>query len=165
MNMEEKMSTMKPALILLIVALLGLVIFSVTPVQAHDEKNEKEKTEKIPNSLGAIWHEVKEHQEELQNVIKAKQLAKVHEIAFHIRDLVNAMPAKSANLAAENLSKVKSYAKFVATLAGRLDESGDANDQAGTEENYKKLADILKNVEAQYPAGALKYEEAKSKEQ
>ena len=151
------MFSVRSTAILLFVAVFGLGSFCV-PLRADEEKHGSKEAVKIPDSLGAIWHEVKEHQQELENVIKTKQLAKVHEIAFRIRDLVNAMPAKSATLSAENLSKVKSNAKFLATLASRLDESGDANDQAATEENYKKFAGILKNIDAQYPVEALKYE-------
>lgn len=124
---------------------------------AHEEKETGKESKKIPSTLDGVWHEVKEHQTELETVIKAKQLSKVHEIAFHIRDLVNTMPGKSAKLPAANLSKVKSNAKFLATLAARLDETGDANDQTGTEENYKKFADLLKSVESQYPSDVLKY--------
>jgi hypothetical protein len=55
-------------------------------------------------------------------------------------------------LSAEALAKVTSQAKFVDTLAERLDQTGDANDKAGTEDNLAKLETVLKNIRANYPA-------------
>jgi hypothetical protein len=49
--------------------------------------------------------------------------------------------------------------KELADIVKRLDESGDANDQAGTEANFKKLQGILKTIEAQYPPETLKTSE------
>ena len=45
---------------------------------------------------------------------------------------------------------------LVADLAKRLDESGDAKNQAGTESNFKKLQGILKTIASLYPPDALK---------
>lgn len=143
--------------LLLLVALLGLGISYAPPVAAHEPTKNGEKPEAVPTTLNGIWHEVSEHQQELAGVIKNKQLAKVHEIAFHIRDLIYAMADKSTSLPAANLSKVKANSKFLATLAGRLDEAGDANDQARTEETYQQFSNLLKSIEAQYPADVLKY--------
>ena len=120
--------------------------------EVHDE-HEGGKI-KIPDTTAGILKEVKEHEEELGKIITDKQLDKVHEVAFEIRDLVNALPDKSKDLAADKLSKVKANAKFVADLAKRLDESGDSKDQAGTEANFKKLQGILKQIRALYPDSA-----------
>src|SRR5262245_132876 len=128
---------------------------------AYADEQKKEVKDAIDASslpLNGIWHQVKQHQVELETVIKAKQLNKVHQHAFMIRDLVNVMPAKSTSLSPAKLEKVKTSAKYLATLAARLDESGDANDQAGTEENYKKFASMLQTIEAQYSPEDLKYE-------
>lgn len=110
-------------------------------------------TVKIPDTAAGIVKEVKEHEADLGKIIADKKLDKVHEVAFAIRDLVKALPEKSTGLDAEKLGKLKSNAKFVASLADRLDKSGDANDQAGTESNFRKLQPILKEIESLYPAG------------
>lgn len=151
------MFSLKSILVFLTIVCFGMGIAFCPPIAtAHEpEKNSKE-PEKVPATVDAIWHEVQEHQQELETVIKNKQLSNVHEIAFHIRDLVNAMADKPGNLPAANLSKVKMNAKYLATLANRLDEAGDANDQARTEETYKKFSDLLKAIEAQYPPEMLK---------
>jgi hypothetical protein len=87
--------------------------------------------------------------------VQAKELGKVHEVAFALRDLVAAMPNKSAELPPEKLAKLQGNAKYVATLAARLDVAGDANDQAATELNFKQLPSVLAAIEALYPEGAL----------
>ena len=115
----------------------------------------KEAKATIPETIAGIWAEVKEHEEELGKIIAGKKLAGVHEAAFALRDMVNALPDKSKDLPAEKLTKVKANAKFVADLANRLDESGDANDQVATEASFKKLQGILKTIEALYPPAAL----------
>ncbi len=107
--------------------------------------------DRIPDNAAAIVAEVKEHEAELGKLIAGKRLDKVHEVAFEIRDLVYALPDKSTDLAADKLNKIKADSKFVASLADRLDKSGDANDQAATESNFRKLQSPLKEIESQYP--------------
>jgi len=123
---------------------------------AADEHEDNEVATKIPTTISGIWGEVKEGEANLSTIITDKKLDKVHEAAFEIRDLVNALPDKSIDLPADNLAKVKSNAKYVADIAKRLDESGDAGDQAGTEANFKKLQNFLKIIETQYSSQQLK---------
>ena len=132
---------------------VGLSVWLVPATLAADEHEAHGGTVKIPDSAAGVLKEVKEHEAELGKIIADKKLDKVHEAAFAIRDLVNALPEKSTGLDVEKLGKLKSNAKFVASLADRLDKSGDANDQAGTESNFKKLQPILKEIESLYPAG------------
>jgi rubrerythrin len=144
---------------ILIAALLSVAIgMARLPVAwaAEEEHEHKASEAKIPDTVAGIWSEVKEHEEQLGKIIADKKLDKVHEVAFEIRDMVNALSDKSKDLPADKLAKVKSNAKFVADMAKRLDESGDATDQAGTETNFKKLQGILKTIEAQYPPQTLK---------
>ncbi|HWC61903.1 MAG TPA: heavy metal-binding domain-containing protein [Verrucomicrobiae bacterium] len=145
----------KTALITSLLA-LAVSVWLVPPTLAADEKDEPEVKIKIPNTAAGIFKEVKEHEEELGKTVAAKKLDDVHHLAFAIRDLVNALPDKSKDLDSEKMGKLKANAKFIAALADRLDKSGDANDQAGTEANFKKLQDILKQVRALYPESATK---------
>ena len=103
---------------IVVVGLLGLALGALrVPVVAAAKGPERGGGRAtIPNTVAGIWHDVKAHEDELGTLIAGKNLENVHEVAFAIRDLVNALPAK-----------------FVADLAHRLDKSGDAKDQAGTE--------------------------------
>ena len=144
---------------LLVIGLLGLAlgVWRLPLTWAADEQEHKEGKAVLPHTAGGIWAEVKEHEEQLGKLIADKKLDKVHEVAFEIRDLVNALPDKSKDLSADKLAKVKANAKFATDLAKRLDESGDTNDQAGTEANFKKLQGILKTIASLYPPDALKH--------
>jgi len=137
---------MKAKWFIILVLSMSLAVFRLA--SAEDEENEHKGGTKIPATISGIWDEVKEHEEQLGKIIMDKKLDKVHEAAFEIRDLVNALPGKSA--------KVKSNAKYVADIAKRLDGSGDAGDQAATEVNFKKLQDFLKVIETQYSSQQLK---------
>lgn len=107
----------------------------------------------IPATAKEIWKAIDMHMSELRADIKKGVLNKVHEHAFAVRDLVRALPTHSPGLAAESLAKVTGQIKFVDTLAERLDQTGDANDKAGTESNTAKLETSLKSIRANYPAG------------
>ena len=143
----------KTALITTLLTLaVGIMLAPVT--RAADE--EKETPTTIPDTAAGILKAVTEHETELSKTIADKKLADVHHHAFAIRDLVNALPEKSSDLTAENLAKLKANAKFVTALATRLDESGDAKDQAATEANFKKLQGLLKQIQSLYPDSATK---------
>jgi hypothetical protein len=107
-------------------------------------------------TVGELWRGVKVHETDLQRLVQAKDLANVHEVAFALRDLVAAMPDQSTQLPPEQLAKLKGNVKYVATLAERLDATGDAKDQPATERNLKQLESVLGAIEALYPEGALK---------
>ncbi len=141
------------------VVVLGLLL---APARAwprgaeHDEGSRASRTSHADTkSVGELWRGVKAHEAELHRLVQAKDLGKVHEAAFALRDLVAAMPDKS-ELPPEQLAKLKGNAKYVATLAERLDAAGDAKDQAATEGSFKQLQSVLAAIEALYPEGALK---------
>lgn len=100
----------------------------------------------IPDTADAIWLAIDQKKTELKASIDGGTLDKVHHQAFAIRDLVAALPSHSPTLPAEDQTKLESEVKFVATLADRLDETGDANDKAGTQENYDKLVTVLNGI-------------------
>lgn len=136
---------------------LSLIAFVIAaaPVAMGEEPAEGKKVD-IPATASGILAKVKQSEQDLGKMIADKKLDNVHEVAFAIRDLVAALPDKSADLAADKMGKLKSNVKFVADLASRLDETGDKNDQAGTEANFKKLQGILRSIESLYPAAAPK---------
>lgn len=116
--------------------------------KTHDKQDGKMT---MPDTAQGVWVEIHKHSGELADVVKARKLDEVHHHAFAIRDLVNTLPDKSKELSADKLAKLKANTKFVASLAGRLDKSGDANDQAGTESNLMKLQGVIKVIESFYP--------------
>ena len=134
-------------------AAIGLTSLTITTRALAAEKKmekmeEKEETMKIPDTADGIWMGIHEHHMALAEVVKSRNLKDVHIHAFAIRDLANALPAKAA---ADKKARVEGTAKNIAKLAGELDESGDANDQAKTEANLKKLDGLLKMLKAQFP--------------
>lgn len=106
----------------------------------------------IPATFAEIWKAIDMHMKELRADIDKGALNKVHEHAFAVRDLVRALPTHSPDLSTEALAKVKAGVKFVDTLAERLDQTGDANDKAGTLANAEKLEKQLASIRANYPA-------------
>ncbi len=104
----------------------------------------------IPATSAAIWQATDQQVAALSKAIQTEVFDEVHPRAFAIRDLVSALPSHSASLPPEKLAQVKASVQFVATLAERLDATGDAKDKAGTESNFKKLQGVLSVIRADY---------------
>ena len=100
----------------------------------------------IPATVDGIWLAIDKQSADLKAGIQANSLKDVHHQAFAIRDLVAALPERSKALAADEQAKLQGEVKFVATLADRLDATGDANDQAGAQANYDKLVTVLNGI-------------------
>lgn len=109
----------------------------------------------LPDTAEGLWKAIDAKTVELKKTVDAGTLAKVHHEAYDIRDLVAALPGKSPNLSDPQKAKLQADVKFVATLAERLDASGDANDKAGTQSNYDKLVKVLGDLKMVY-AGETK---------
>jgi hypothetical protein len=118
------------------------------PAQAAEKA---EAQVKIPATSQAIWQSIDKETEQLAALIQSGKFEEVHHHAFAIRDLVAGLPARSGSLPADKLAQVKANSKFVATLAERLDATGDAKDKAGTESNFRKLQGVLNGIRADYP--------------
>ena len=138
-----------------VIAVLSMSFALVRLASATAEHEHKEGEEKIPATANGIWAEVKEHEVQLGKIIADKKLDQVHEVAFEIRDMVNALPDKSMDLPADKLAALKSNAKYVADIAKRLDESGDAGDAVNTKAQADRLAKLLQDIETLYPEDAL----------
>ena len=117
---------------------------------------QKATTLTIPSTAAGIWQAIDAKNIELRSTIATGSLANVHHQAFAIRDLVAALPAHYPALAADKLARARSNGAFVATLAGRLDTSGDANDRAGSQASYDRLAKILIDLRATYAGAATR---------
>ena len=106
----------------------------------------------IPSSAQGIWRAIDGHMHQLQDLVTKGTLKSVHLHAFAVRDLVRGLSSHSPMLAAAAMAQVNTQSKFVDTLADRLDQSGDANDKAGTQQNLTKLQGVLKGIRSHYPA-------------
>ncbi len=140
---------MKLTRILTIGACAAIALTGLTTQPAFAaEKEQAEKKEKtvMPATAEGIMTEIHKHHGELADVVKSKKLADVHVHAFAIRDLANGLPAK---VAADKKARVEGSVKNIAKLAEDLDKTGDANDQAATEANLKKLDGVLTALEKQ----------------
>lgn len=140
-----------------------LVAGNVLAGDGHDHGKEGGKENKshkaMPSSVSGIWGEIKEHEAMLMEIIAAGKLDKVHEAAFEIRDMVNALSEKSTSLAPENLENVKAGAGRVAEIASQLDKYGDAGDKTKTEEQFQRLTKALAFIQSQYSPEVLGAEE------
>ena len=139
-------------------SVFALMTLGTTPARAAEEKEGKEEATKIPDTVEGIFKAIHEHHMALAETVKGKKLAAVHVHAFAIRDLANALPAK---VAADKKKAVEGTAKNITKLAGDLDESGDASDQAKTEANLKKMDGMIKVLEMQCGQMAMPMPEKK----
>jgi hypothetical protein len=139
-------------------SVFALMTIGTTPARAEEEKEGKEEATKIPATVDGIFKAIHEHHMALAETVKSKKLADVHHHAFAIRDLANALPDK---VAADKKKAVEGTAKNITKLAGDLDESGDANDQAKTEANLKKMDGLIKVLETQCGQMAMPMPEKK----
>jgi hypothetical protein len=130
------------------ILICGGLMLGAMPAAAAGKAEEKVS---IPATSDAIWQAIDKEAEQLATLIQSGKLEDVHHRAFAIRDLVAALPAKSASLAPDKVAQVKANAKFVDTLAERLDAAGDAKDKAATESNFQKLKAVLKTMRGSYP--------------
>ncbi len=140
------MKIVKPQTALLGALLVGSALFNPSAQAAEKPETKVE----VPTTTDAIWQSIDKRSEELAKVIETGKLNEVHLHAFAIRDLVAAIPARSGALPADKLAKIKTNSQFVATLAERLDASGDAKDKVGTESNFQKLQKVLKTMRENY---------------
>ena len=131
--------------------ILGTILTSAllfnTSVQAAEKADAQVK---IPATSEAIWQSIDKKTEQLAALIQTGKFEEVHHHAFAIRDLVAALSARSDALPGDKLAQIKTNSKFVATLAQRLDATGDAKDKVGTESNFNKLQKVLSAIRADY---------------
>ena len=133
--------------IVLALALSGFLSGGLMAVAGGTEATAKSTSPEITVS---IWQAIDAKSATLKKAIEAGKLDEVHHEAFAICDLVAALPPHSTSLPADKLAKVRDGVKFVATLATRLDATGDAKDMAGTKENYAKLMTVLASLRSNY---------------
>ncbi len=102
----------------------------------------------IPTTSAAVWRSIDKETAMLDTSIRTGKLEELHHPAFAIRDLVAALPNRSGGLPPKKLAQIKTYSKFVATLAERLDAAGDTKDKPAAVSNLAKLKEVLKTIRA-----------------
>ena len=100
----------------------------------------------IPDTTADIWLAINRQSADLKKAIANGTVDNVHNQAFAIRDLVAALPSRSAQMSVSEQAKLQNTQRSIVILADRLDESGDANDRASTLENYNKLVTVLNDI-------------------
>lgn len=130
-------------------ALAGSLVAAIPPIASAAETSAKTA---IPATLEGVWQAIDSKSADLKKTIDKGALDEVHHHAFAIHDLAAALPEKSTSLSPENLAKVRSGVKFVATLAERLDATGDAKDATGVKQNFDKLKSVLASLRQNYAA-------------
>ena len=132
--------------------LMGALLSGNLIFQAQAQAAEKtESPVPIPATAPAIWQAIDQQTAALSRAIQTGAFGEVHHRAYAIRDLVAALAARSGTLPPDKLAQVKANLPFVATLAQRLDATGDAKDRPGAESNFRKLQQVLVAIRANYP--------------
>ncbi|KTC66396.1 chemiosmotic efflux system C protein A (plasmid) [Legionella adelaidensis] len=134
-------TTYYPILLSFIISLFILA----TPLELFANTTESPKLE-TPTSIPALWKEIDTQAASIDQAIQENKLTSIHEHAFAIRDLVNALPALSKDLSDEQKQTLQDNLSYVDALATRLDKAGDAGDKEGTKSNWGKLQKILEQL-------------------
>ena len=129
------------ALFIGLVTSLSLAAFSASAIEAESRVA-------IPATAEGIWKAIDVEMAMLDQLITSNKLGTVHQHAYAVRDLVAALTTHSEKLPPADQQKLASSSKYVATLAARLDESGDGGDQAGAKSNYSKLSKVVESIRA-----------------
>ena len=126
------------------------------PFSEEGKHGQNEETMKVPETAGQIWHEIDEKLELLDATITNRQLAKVHSIAFAIRDLAKVLPDKSKDLSEAKQKLLIGYVKRIADHAKNLDTYGDAGNQSKTEEEFNQLKKRIEYMRKLYPESVFR---------
>lgn len=137
--------TMKQILRITTLAALAATLF--VNALAQDASHFKE--------AGKVWGKVKADMAAFEKVVKAKKWKEVHEAAFAVRDDALLLPDASKALAKDKMAKLKEHLKMVSSLAGELDEAGDANNGKLVTSLSVKFRTHVNAIPALYPKGAL----------
>jgi hypothetical protein len=101
------------------------------------------------------WGTVKADMAACDKTVKAKKWKEVHEAAFAVRDDALLLPDASKALTKDKMAKLKEHLKMVGSLAGELDEAGDANNGKLVTSLAAKFRTHVNAIPALYPKGAL----------
>lgn len=96
-------------------------------------------------SVRERWLNIAAQQAQLEAAIQAGELAKVHVLAFAIRDHVVALEAKTET---SNPAEREKIIDEIYATAGKLDEFGDGGNASAVKEEYRKFQQQLQTLRA-----------------
>ena len=123
---------------IIITALITALVF---PAFAEEKKEPSHAPVevKIPDTAAALWTEIDTKFKALAEIVAAKKGDAVVDAAETVEALVNAVPAKHADLAADKKKRVEGQAKNVARV---LDDLHDAAKDGHWDVAAKKLTQV-----------------------
>ena len=101
------------------------------------------------------WSNVVRDMASFDKIVKAKKWKSVHEAAFAVRDDALLLPGDSKALTPANMTKLKAHLKEIGSLAGELDEAGDANNGKLVTTLAAKFRMHVNMIPSVYPKGAF----------
>jgi len=104
-----------------------------------------------PDTVSGIWTAIDAEVARLEVTVKSGELSKVHSVAFEIRDLVRALPAKFATLPDAKQKLLGGLVTRVDEHAANLDRYGDSNNAEATRAELDALKSRLGYIRKLYP--------------
>jgi hypothetical protein len=126
-------------LITAIVTALALPAFAADEHKHKEGKDHPKVEVKIPDTAAALWTEIDAKSKELTDLVTAKKGDKIHVAAETVEALVNAIPSKHADLAADKKKRVEGMAKNVARV---LDQIHEEAEEGHWDDATKKLGQV-----------------------
>lgn len=131
---------------LLTLGACAALVFSINArhVAAHEGEDHHSHAVTVPETPDAIVAEIHKHHTKISEVVKAKNLAAVHDHSDAIVTLAKALPEK---VAPDKKDVVQSPVNQITKAAGMLHEATDANNQADAETRLKNLESSIAQLE------------------
>ncbi len=130
--------SLKTRLTTLLTALCATLV--LTPLGAGEAKKERiEVTVQIPDTPEALWSQIDKEAKALAELVAAGKKDEVYAMAETVEALVNALPEKYPDLAADKKKRVVGQVKNTARV---LDDLHDSMDAGKTDEATKELEQI-----------------------
>ncbi len=116
--------------------------FAISSTFAEEKKGEPSHAKvevKIPDTAAALWTEIEARQKTVSEAVAAKKGEGLVEISETLEALVNAVPSKYPDLAADKKKRVEGQVKNVARV---LDEMHDAGVEGKWDVAAKKFTQV-----------------------
>jgi uncharacterized Zn finger protein len=134
----NKPTALKTRLTTLLTALCATLV--LTPLGAEEAKKERiEVAVQIPDTPEALWSQIDKEAKALAELVAAGKKDEVYAMAETVEALVNALPEKYPDLAADKKKRVVGQVKNTARV---LDDLHDSTDAGKTDEATKELEQI-----------------------
>lgn len=109
-------------------------------------------------TAAAVWDQITGEQKKLEAAIQSGQLPDVHHLAFSIRDLVEALAARTTGLSDPDAAALKKAVADIRASAAKLDEYGDSGNLGATEKEHARAAVLLQQIKTLTARGQMSLE-------